>query len=114
MLYFVKAEGVGHIKIGFVEGVDATKRLCELQVGSPVRLTLLGTQPGDRAAEMDLHRRFASACVHGEWFQPVEELLDLIGNVEVPQDVVDALNEVVSSTDALADGLGDIDANPPV
>ena len=82
MLYFVKAEGVGHIKIGFVEGVDATKRLCELQVGSPVRLTLLGTQPGDRAAEMDLHRRFASACVHGEWFQPVEELLDLIGNVE--------------------------------
>lgn len=78
MIYFIQAEGVGHIKIGFTDKDDAIIRLAELQVGSPVKLVLLGTIPGTMQDETDLHRRFASAHVIGEWFKPVPELMDLI------------------------------------
>jgi hypothetical protein len=81
MIYFAEAIGVGHIKIGFTDG-DAAVRLDTLQTGSPVPLRLLGTRPGTLDDEKDLHRRFAGALVHGEWFRPVAELLDLIGNAE--------------------------------
>ncbi len=78
MIYFVQAEGVGNIKIGFTDSVDASDRLSTLQTGSPVPLRLLGTIPGTMDDEKDLHRRFASARVVGEWFKPVSELLALI------------------------------------
>lgn len=79
MIYFIQAEGVGAIKIGFVEGDDPAKRLSDLQVGSPCKLSLLGTLPGGRDTEGELHRKFAWAHSHGEWFRPVPELLDFIG-----------------------------------
>ncbi len=79
MIYFIQAEGVGHIKIGFTDGIGAEGRLAELQVGSPVRLNLLGTLPGDKSTEMDLHRRFSFAHLHGEWFKSCPELLDFLG-----------------------------------
>jgi hypothetical protein len=78
MIYFALAESVPAIKIGFVEGDDANGRIAELQVGSPVKLTLLGTIPGTKQDETDLHRRFAALNLHGEWFRPEPELLAII------------------------------------
>ncbi len=78
MIYFIEAVGVGHIKIGFTDSLDASDRLTTLQTGSPVPLRLLGTIPGTLDDEKDLHRRFASARGVGEWFRPVAELLALI------------------------------------
>lgn len=78
MIYFVEAVGVGHIKIGFTDGDDAERRLDTLQTGSPVPIRLLGTVPGGMEEEKDLHRLFASARVHGEWFKPIPEILALI------------------------------------
>lgn len=66
MIYFVRAEQIGYIKIGLHESDDPKGRVRELQVGSPVKLTLLGTIPGDRGTESDLHRRFAHAHHQGE------------------------------------------------
>lgn len=82
MIYFIQADGVGHVKIGFTANDDAAVRLATLQVGSPVPLKLLGTIPGTLGDEKNLHRRFASARVHGEWFRPIPELLALISPVE--------------------------------
>lgn len=82
MIYFIQAEGVGHIKIGFTDGDDALTRLAMLQTGSPVTLRLIGTMPGTMGDEKDLHRRFAAHRVTGEWFKPVAELLDLIKPTE--------------------------------
>jgi hypothetical protein len=79
VIYFVQAESVGHIKIGWHAGTDAAERVRELQVGSPVKLTLLGTMPGEKETEADLHRKFSHAHLHGEWFRAVPELLALIG-----------------------------------
>lgn len=78
MIYFVEADGAGAIKIGFVAGEDAADRVRDLQTGSPVPLRLLGTMPGTLQDENDLHRRFASARIHGEWFRPTPELLAII------------------------------------
>jgi hypothetical protein len=80
VIYFVQAECVGHIKIGWHAGTDAAERVRELQVGSADKLTLLGTMPGERETEADLHRQFSHAHVHGEWFRAVPELLNYIGN----------------------------------
>lgn len=77
MIYFIQAEN-GHIKIGFTDGEDANVRLATLQTGSPVLLKLLGTIEGTVEHEKDLHRRFAAHRVHGEWFQAIPELLELI------------------------------------
>lgn len=79
VIYFAQAESVGHIKIGFTEGIDVNDRLQQLQPGCPVKMILLGTIPGGRETEADLHKRFAFAHVHGEWFRPVPELLAFIG-----------------------------------
>jgi len=78
-VYFVRAE-TGQIKIGF--SLAAWSRLEALQTGSPVRLQLLTTTPGDQALEHDLHRRFADARLHGEWFRPTPELIALIEEIK--------------------------------
>jgi hypothetical protein len=78
MIYFIEADGVGHIKIGFTDGDDAAVRMAQLQTGSPVLLRLLGTIPGTLEDENALHRRFAHAKVCREWFKPTPELVALI------------------------------------
>src|SRR5262245_15810189 len=79
MIYFAQADVSGQIKIGYHGGIDANDRLRELQTGCPTRLTLLGTIPGGPETEADLHRQFAFAHEHGEWFRPVPDLLAYIG-----------------------------------
>ena len=76
-LYFV--EGAGLIKIGVT--VDLDKRLKNLRAGCPVELVLLGDILGSRALEAKLHKKFASACSHGEWFQGTDELREYIAEV---------------------------------
>lgn len=76
VVYFVRA-ATGHIKIG--RSADPELRLRDLQLGSPVRLVLVGTiatSPEDTEAR--LHHRFSAAREHGEWFRPVPELLTFI------------------------------------
>jgi hypothetical protein len=82
MIYFVQAEGVGHIKIGYTDGESADSRLATLQTGSPVPLRILHTMPGTMEDEKNLHRRFASAGVGGEWFKAVPDLLAMIPAAE--------------------------------
>jgi hypothetical protein len=78
MIYFIQDDTSNLIKIGFVKGEDANVRLADLQTGSAAGLVLLGTMPGDRQVETDLHARFAAAREHGEWFRPVPGLIRFI------------------------------------
>lgn len=76
-VYFIQAMGGGPIKIG--SAADVTGRLQMLQTGSPVRLQVLAVIPGaDECGEFALHAQFAESRLHGEWFQPTPELLDVI------------------------------------
>jgi T5orf172 domain len=72
-VYFVQAETLGFVKIGYAK--DVKSRLSGMQVDNPDRLTLRGTiRIGGRhkaeRAERELQKKFESFRVRGEWFKP--------------------------------------------
>lgn len=74
-VYFIQTSG-GPVKIG--RSIRPEVRLAEIQLMSPVPLHLAAAIPGGADKETELHRRFAYCRLHGEWFDPVPELMDLI------------------------------------
>lgn len=78
-VYFIRSGDYGPVKIGTARNVDS--RLRTLQTGNPERLALIGTEPGDGTRERELHARFASARITGEWFSPTADLLAYISGV---------------------------------
>ncbi|MDF0673749.1 MAG: GIY-YIG nuclease family protein [Nitrospira sp.] len=76
MIYFIKNIVNGQIKIGYTD--KPNKRLAELQTGSTDKLVLIRAIEGDKTAEAELHSRFAVHRLQGEWFAPVQDLLDFI------------------------------------
>lgn len=86
-VYFVQPEEGGPIKIGVTNDID--RRLAGLQTGSPVRLVLrhhieAGTSGQAYALERDLHGRFHSYRLHGEWFEASAELAKLANGLATP------------------------------
>jgi hypothetical protein len=65
-VYFIS--GGGLIKIG--RAFNPFSRLKDLQLGSPVKLTLGCAVPGGADLEGTLHQFFAAERQHGEWFHP--------------------------------------------
>jgi hypothetical protein len=77
-LYLVES-GLGLAKLGVAP--DPKQRLRELQVGSPVRLTLALSAPYPsraeaRAVAAELARRFAARRAHGSWFRVTRAEVD--------------------------------------
>jgi Meiotically up-regulated gene 113 len=76
-VYFIQPVDGGLIKIGVAD--DPHGRLAVLQRMCPVALEIVGLIPNaGQAVETELHRRFAYARMHGEWFVPLSGLLDYI------------------------------------
>lgn len=67
LVYFVAAGEDGPIKIGRAK--HPRKRLCELQVGCPEPLSLLGVMTGGEAEERAIHLELACYRVRGEWYE---------------------------------------------
>ncbi len=84
--YFIEAVGLDKIKIGRAR--DVAKRLATLQTGSAVPLKLLATT--DTIPERELHRRFRSQRISGEWFRKCDEILALIDEINGRVAPVDA------------------------
>ena len=80
-VYFVRAEGLGLIKIGYAR--DALERLRTIGVCCPVEVTLLASMwvKDGKATEAQLHRRFKVDRVRGEWFRETPDLLAAIEEV---------------------------------
>lgn len=76
-VYFIACRSTRHCKIGFTKG-EVEKRLRNLQTGSAGQLMIVSMQPGTVELERRLHERFASQCVHGEWFEMSGELFAYI------------------------------------
>lgn len=64
VVYFMYC--AGRIKIGVTNGID--QRQAALTGGSPFPPVTLLIVDGSRSAEAALHKRFAGARLHGEWF----------------------------------------------
>jgi hypothetical protein len=82
MIYFLQAEIIGRIKIGCCSRGRLKQRIAALQTASPVKLTLLACLKGSYRRERHLHRRFADAWSHGEWFHPSAALVRLIAKIQ--------------------------------
>ncbi len=75
LIYFVRAynsrepEG-GPIKIGFTSDPDLRSRMCNVQIGNPYPLQVLGVvATGTKDDEQQLHKKFARLRMSGEWFK---------------------------------------------
>lgn len=49
-----------------------------IQTGSHEVIHLLGTMPGGKQIESELHHKFSRERIRGEWFNPSVELLAYI------------------------------------
>ena len=76
VVYFIQSGKRGPIKIGVATNVR--KRLDALQTGSPYRLRLRATVPGDLYTEGVYHRMFSEHRMAGECFKPATPILQEI------------------------------------
>jgi hypothetical protein len=81
-VYFIRSMSpVGEIKIGYSNNPQG--RLQLLQTGNPYPLEVLATIPGEgRRKERELHERFATSRLSGEWFEPTADLLAYIEEIK--------------------------------
>lgn len=79
IVYIVKAEDSGRIKIGITS--NPVRRLALMQVGSPERLHLVGTAPGGRSVESRLHADLEGDRLHGEWFEATDRVITAVGDL---------------------------------
>jgi len=76
MVYFVKSETTGLIKIGYCGEKRFNKRLKELGYEHSDSLTLIGViHLVKMEYEKELHKRFEFLRVRNEWFSPGEKLI---------------------------------------
>jgi len=75
-VYFMQDGAEGPIKIGI--GVVPRQRRSGVQTGNPRPVRLIGSIPGGKQLEDQLHARFDHLHIQGEWYQPAQELLDYI------------------------------------
>ncbi len=90
MIYFILAGELNRVKIGYSDK-DVRGRLEKLQTSSPARLELLGTSPGSATEEDQIHKKFESKHIGGEWYSYDEELREFVKNTitDVSQPVFD-------------------------
>lgn len=76
-VYFIQAENGGPIKIGSAQNVKT--RIDSIQTAHPYRLVVRKVLIGaGKSTEMELHKRFSSSRLIGEWFDVTQELEDFI------------------------------------
>jgi excisionase family DNA binding protein len=75
-VYFIQDTETEAVKIGV--SIDPKMRFNQLQTGYPYRLVLLGTIPGSRQQEVEMHVRFERFHIRGEWFRGDDQLLSEI------------------------------------
>lgn len=75
-VYFLRAEGVPVIKIGF--STEPETRVSDLMTGSPVPLTIIKQVRASYKMEQTLLALFEEYRSHGEWFHAVPALIGFI------------------------------------
>lgn len=78
-VYFVAADALGLVKIGWSKNVVA--RLRTLQAASPVTLRLVASFPGVNQHETQMHARFAHLRQRGEWFTMADEITAFVATL---------------------------------
>lgn len=85
--YFIQRVPNGPVKIG--RTVNARQRLAELQTASAEQLVIRGVITSNR--ERELHQRFASKRMSGEWFRCDDELETYMFELFGPHDNIEIM-----------------------
>lgn len=85
--YFIQRVPNGPVKIGRTG--NARKRLAELQTASAEQLVILGVITSNR--ERELHEKFASKRMSGEWFRCDDELERYMSELFGPYDTIEVM-----------------------
>ena len=85
--YFIQRVPNGPVKIG--RTANARKRLAELQTASAEQLVIRGVITSNR--ERELHTKFASKRMAGEWFQCDDELEKYMSDLFGPYDLIEVM-----------------------
>jgi len=73
-VYFIQESQSGAIKIG--HSCNLPERLQTMKICNPHELNFLGAFSGGKREEKIIHKCFEQYHIKGEWFSPVQELLD--------------------------------------
>lgn len=80
MIYFVRS-GNKFVKIGTTDNLS--RRLHELQTGSPLPLKLMATLNGSFSTEASLHSLFSKYRYNREWFKLSDEIKWFIRTIQI-------------------------------
>lgn len=75
MIYYIACTATERMKIGYTRG-EPEVRLKQLQTGSAAALRLVACHQGSPTSEKELHERFATDRIRGEWFKMSDALLE--------------------------------------
>lgn len=71
-VYLIGSKGREEVKIGI--SVNPEERLRGLQTSYPYKLEILACISGGKSKEQELHTKFKSYCLRGEWFKLTPEI----------------------------------------
>jgi hypothetical protein len=75
VIYYIACTATERLKIGYTQG-EPEVRLKQLQTGSAADLRLMACHPGTLETERQIHEKFSSQRLRGEWFEMSEDLLE--------------------------------------
>lgn len=78
-LYMLEHPLTGDIKIGYSK--SPYQRMKCIQVNIPTRITNVVLKEGDRKLERDIHRKFKSHWLSGEWYKGAQDIKDYFINL---------------------------------
>ena len=76
-VYAIRPKDGGNIKFG--QALNVKSRFSGIQVGSPVKLELMGSVYVPTDTEAYIHEHLRDDKSHGEWFLPTTEVLHVAG-----------------------------------
>lgn len=79
VVYFIQGRLTQRIKIGSTQCL-IDERMKELQTGSPDELTFIGVYFGSQYTESQTHDLFSKSRLHGEWFEPTDDIFKFIAS----------------------------------
>jgi Meiotically up-regulated gene 113 len=83
-VYLARSGADGAVKIGLTSIAAARGRFVKLQVDNAHPIKLVRFLDGGRKLEAELHTRFASLRLNGEWFTYTDAMLGDLGASDIP------------------------------
>lgn len=90
MIYLISDSEKQYCKIGYTKK-NPLQRLCTLQVGNPMKLSIISLIAGSTSFEKLIHKKFKKYYIRGEWFKYSKDIIEFFDSL--PQLEIKKLKE---------------------